>query len=406
MSSQDSTSVETISNESINIKHITLEKGTKRQYNRKSKIVDNDKELMYKLLEEQELARIKNEQDEFDSQKKEAEDQEFMRHILEDVAQEKLKEKKKKYQNEMDQFLEKLIQIAAQIKEEIVSKTVMERVKNDMINTVNYSKIGQKEGEKNKQQKLSIEETDRTRQNIIDNMLTANVGLVKTAHGGLHAYCNRDGYTLPSNRCVKCIALDNIEIDIFGQMFKYKEHGGMEQKELVQKRVIASLGEILDSWNVDIEISFKEYSDKVNMRELGWQISEEGTIEKMNDELAQACVNGLKNLEIHNYPQLINMEVYLLSVFSGIYGITNEQIRAEGLGNIRKFNKITANAEKNYGQAQSNGERKPNPWILTKILRYYHKDQYEQTIKPLLNQSHQVKKQQKILDYVVINLEA
>ncbi|KAA6394935.1 MAG: hypothetical protein EZS28_009541, partial [Streblomastix strix] len=86
--------------------------------------------------------------------------------------------------------------------------------------------------------KLSIEETDKIRQNIIDNMLPANVGLVKTAHGGLHAYCNRDGYTLPSNRCVKCIVLDNIEIDIFGQMFKYKEHGGMEQKELVQNRVV------------------------------------------------------------------------------------------------------------------------------------------------------------------------
>ncbi|KAA6375297.1 MAG: hypothetical protein EZS28_029176 [Streblomastix strix] len=354
----------------------------------------------------------------------------------------------------MYQFLEKLIPIAAQLKEETASKTFMERVKNAMINAVNYTKIGQKEGEKKLvtgklidltlvedgdlcvidfdiNKKLSIEETDKIRQNIIDTMLPANVGLVKTAHGGLHAYCNKDGYTLPSNRCAKCIVLDNIQIEIFGQMFKYKEHGGMEQKELAQNRVVgpnssfretknikretlkyeavndwanmtylASLREILDSWNVDIEIPFKDYVDKVNMREFGLQITEEGTTDKMNDEIAQACVNGSKNLEIHNYPQPINMEVSLLSVFSGLYGITNEQVRAEGMKNIRQYNKITPNADKNYGQAAFNGERKPNPWILTKILRYHNKDYYEWIIKPLLKQNYEVKKQQKISDTV------
>ncbi|KAA6362241.1 MAG: hypothetical protein EZS28_042232, partial [Streblomastix strix] len=263
-------------------------------------------------------------------------------------------------------------------------------------------------------------------------MLPSNVGLVKTAHGGLHAYCNRNSYTLPSNRCVKCITLDNIEIDIFGQMFKYKEYNDeSEQKELVQNRVVgpnssfretknnkretlkyeaindwanmthlASLREILDSWNVDIEIQYLEYLEKKQRREFGQQITEEGTIDKMNDEIAQACIDGLKNLEIHNYPQPINMEVSLLSIFSGLYGITNESIRAEGMRNIRQFNKLTANAEKNYGQAASSGERKPNPWILTKILKYHNKDYYEQTIKPLLKKNYEVKKQQKIADTV------
>ncbi|KAA6371518.1 MAG: hypothetical protein EZS28_032956 [Streblomastix strix] len=346
MISEESTNVKTISNESINVKHITLEKGSKRQYNRKTKSEDKAKELMNKLLEEQELARIKREKDEFDALKKEIEEQEFTRHIIEDIAQQKLKEQQKqKQQIEMNQFLENFIPIAVQMKEETVSKTIMERVKSAMINTVNYTKIGQKEGEKKQvagkqidltlvedgdlcvidfdiNKKLSIEETDKIRQNIIDTMLPANVGLVKTAHGGLHAYCNRDGYTIPSNRCVKCVVLDNIEIDLFGLMFKYKEHGGMEQKELVQNRVVgpnssfretknnkretlkyeaindwanmthlASMRDILDSWNVDIEISFKEYVDKVNMREFGWQITEEGTFDKMNDEITQACVN-------------------------------------------------------------------------------------------------------------------
>ncbi|KAA6391419.1 MAG: hypothetical protein EZS28_013055 [Streblomastix strix] len=163
---------------------------------------------------------------------------------------------------------------------------------------------------------------------------------------------------------------------------------------------LASLREILDSWNVDIEIPFKEYVDKVNMREFGWQITEEGTIDKMSDEIVQACVNGLKNLEIHNYPQPINMEISLLSVFSGIYGITNEQIRAEGMKNIRQYNNLTPNAEKNYGEASFNGKHKPNPWILTKMLRYHNKDYYQQTIKSLLKQNYEVKKQQEISDSV------
>ncbi|KAA6371793.1 MAG: hypothetical protein EZS28_032679, partial [Streblomastix strix] len=204
--------------------HKLTEKGQKRQYNRKTKSEDKAKELMGKLLEEQELVRNKSEQEEFDAQKKEVEEQEFTRRIMEDIDQKNLNEQEKQEQQiEMDQLLEKLIPIATQMKEETVSKTIMERVKNAMINTVNYTKIGQKEGEKKQvtgklidltlvedgdlcvidfdiNKKLSIEETDKIRQNIIDNMLPANVGLVKTAHGGLHAYCNRDGYTLPSNR--------------------------------------------------------------------------------------------------------------------------------------------------------------------------------------------------------------
>ncbi|KAA6368817.1 MAG: hypothetical protein EZS28_035656 [Streblomastix strix] len=236
-------------------------------------------------------------------------------------------------------------------------------------------------------------------------MLPANVGLVKTAHGGLHAYCNRDGYTLPSNQCVKCIVLDNIEIEIFGQMFKYKELGEMEQKEHVQNRVVGPNSSFRETKNNKRETLKYEainywanmthlanYVDKVNMREFGFQITEEGIIDKMDDEIAQACVNGLKNLEIHNYPQPINMEVSLLSVSSGIFGITNEQIRAEGMKNIRQYNKLTANAEKNYGEASFSGERKRNPCILTKILRYHNKDYYEQTIKPLLKQNYEVKK--------------
>ncbi|KAA6404433.1 MAG: hypothetical protein EZS28_000054 [Streblomastix strix] len=276
----------------------------------------------------------------------------------------------------------------------------------------------------------SIQGIDKIRQNLIDS-LPPNVGLVKTAHGGLHIYCIRNYYRLLSNHNVKIAVTDSFNIDVFAQMNKYKIENGLETKELIQNRVVApnaairetknnqrvtlkyeavndsenashlaSLREILDKWNIDIEMLYKDYAQQQHDRVYGVQINDEGTIEQMNDQLAQACVDGLKNLDIHNYPQPSNMEVSLLSIFNGLYRITNETIRTEGIGNIRKFNKLSANADKNYGQASSNGEYKPNPWILTKILRYHKKDYYEQIIKPLLKKNYEVKKQSKIVDTV------
>ncbi|KAA6399734.1 MAG: hypothetical protein EZS28_004740 [Streblomastix strix] len=274
--------------------------------------------------------------------------------------------------------------------------------------------------------KLPIEVIDKIRQNIIDNILPVNVGLVITVHGGLYAYYIRNSYRLPSNRKVKVAVTDSFDTDIFAQMTKYKIENGFETKEIVQNREVApntaireiknnqrvtlkyeavndwenashlaSLREILEKWNLDIEMSYKDYAQQQHERVYGIQLIDDGKNEQMNDELAQACVDGLKNLEIHNYPQAINMEVSLLSIFSGLYRISNEQIRAEGLCNLRKFNKLSASAEKNYGQIVTSGERKQNPWIFTKLLRYSNKYYYEQTIKLLQKKNYEAKQMEK-----------
>ncbi|KAA6354622.1 MAG: hypothetical protein EZS28_049851, partial [Streblomastix strix] len=197
-----------------------------------------------------------------------------------------------------------------------------------------------------------IEEIDKIRQNLIDS-LPPNVGLIKTAHG--------------------VFVTDSFDIEVLDKTTKYKIDNAQETKEKVQNRVVApntairetknnqrvtlkyeaindmqnashlaSLREILDKQNIDIEMSYKDYAQQQHNRICGVQINDDGAIEQMKDELAQACVDGLKNLEIHIYPQPINMEVSLLSIFCGLYGITNESIRSEGIGNIRKFNKLSA----------------------------------------------------------------
>ncbi|KAA6378810.1 MAG: hypothetical protein EZS28_025663, partial [Streblomastix strix] len=250
---------------------------------------------------------------------------------------------------------------------------------------------------------LPKEKIDEIRQNIIDNMLPANVGLVKTCHSGLHAYCNKNGYRLPNNRCIKCIVLDNIEIDIFVQMYKHKSfEDDPMQTDLVQNHVVgpnisiretknnvretlkyekindwanmthlANLRDILESWNVDIEIPNAEFEKLKIVRAFGQQITNDGTIDKMDDEFAQACINGLKNLTFHNYPQPITMEVSLLSIFSGIYGIVNEQRRSQGLYNIDLSDDFTL---LNIQEKAANGEYENEEQIvmdLTRLLVYY-----------------------------------
>ncbi|KAA6383529.1 MAG: hypothetical protein EZS28_020945 [Streblomastix strix] len=402
MATEEFSSVKSNSTEQTKIKYVTLEK-PKRSVNRKANFSTQAAELMNTIIQDQSEGNIET---------------------LEPIA-------------------EKHIQ-------EIQTKSINGRVKNVMTNTINYTKISQLPNDKQQvtgklidltlvvdgdlcvidfdiNKNLSKEKIDEIRQNIIDNMLPVNVDLVKIAHGGLHANCNKNGFIQPANRCMKCTIIDNIEINIFEQMFKHKEYSeDPEQQELIQNRIVglnssfgetknnkretlkyeavndwtnmthlASLRETLDKWNVDIEISYAEYIDKKQKREFCQQITDYGTIDKMNDELAQACIDGFKNLTIHNYPQAIAMKIQLLNVFSGLYGITNEKVRAEGIANIRQYNKLTANAKMNYGYAASQGERKPNPWILTKILKYHNKDYNEQSIKPLLKKNYEQKKMEK-----------
>ncbi|KAA6371703.1 MAG: hypothetical protein EZS28_032770 [Streblomastix strix] len=302
----------------------------------------------------------------------------------------------------------------------IQAKPISERIKGALIVKVNYIKIGQKECEKKQitgkqidlnlvedgdlcvidfdiNKNLSKEKTDVIRQNTIDNMLPANVGLVKTSHSGLHAYYYKNRYHLPNNR----YPVQNREVGSNTSIRETKNN----VRETLKYEVINDWAnmthlvnprDILKKWNADLEILYIQfYKYKITIV-FEQQISNVGTIDKKVDaELAQSWVDGLKNLTIHNYPQQITIKESLLCVFSGIYGIANEQIRGQGLENVRKFNTLIPNAEKNYEQALGQGVRNPNAWILTKILKFRNKDYYEQTIKPLFKKNYEAKKLEK-----------
>ncbi|KAA6397780.1 MAG: hypothetical protein EZS28_006694 [Streblomastix strix] len=400
----------------LNFRSITLHNGPKHKYICKSKTNEKTKAINEQSNEqsnEQDNEQVNQQDNQYVNEKNIVEDSGINanRQIIEQRQNQHISDLRNQYggtdkeqydrhyliyrleKNREDNIFQEIMQPLVDLyRQEQNIKTIIERDKDVMINTVNYTKIGQYQdnGTDNlkaktedsgvnakKQQitgrlidlslmkednlcvidfninkKLPIEEIDKIRQSIIDNMLPANVALVKTAHGGLHAYCNRNCCLLPSNRNVKVITRDNFDIDIFAQMNKYKIENGQETKELVQNRIVApnttiretknnvrqifkyeaindwdnashlaSLRQILDQWNVDIEMSYQDYIQQQHDRKYGVQINEDGTIDKMNDELALAYIDNLKSLDIHNYLQPINMEVSLLSLFCGLYGI-------------------------------------------------------------------------------------
>ncbi|KAA6394445.1 MAG: hypothetical protein EZS28_010032 [Streblomastix strix] len=259
--------------------------------------------------------------------------------LEEQWKQEDQEKKDKANPNSLDNIIERYV---IQNRADIQNKPIRERIKDAIDIKVNCTKIGQKAGEKKQvtgklidltlvedgdlcmidfyiNMNQSKEKIDDIRQNIIDNMLPANVGLVKTCHSGLHAYFNKNCYRLPNNRCIKCIVLDNIEIDIFAQMYKHKSfEENPIQTDLVQNRVVGpntsiretknnvretlkyetindwanmthlvNLRDILELWNDDIEIPYAEFEKLKITRVFGQQIMNDGTIDKMNDELAQ-----------------------------------------------------------------------------------------------------------------------
>ncbi|KAA6388471.1 MAG: hypothetical protein EZS28_016001 [Streblomastix strix] len=280
------------SNQQTNMKCETLEKGPKRKYTRKSKTDEKAKAMIDQMINEQtneqtiEPTNRQIVEEKYDQTIHDLIDSEGDLETRISNQQLALRLEKNRDDNI---FLEMIQPLAELYRQEQDSKTIIERVNDYMINTVNYTKIGQQEG------------------------------LVKTAHGGLHIYCNRNYYRLPSNRNVKVAITDSFDIDVFAQMTKYKFENGQETKEIVQNRVVApntairetknnkrvtlkyeaindwenashlaSLQEILDKWNIDIEMSYKVYAQQQHDRIYGVQIKDDGTIEQMNDELGQA----------------------------------------------------------------------------------------------------------------------
>ncbi|KAA6359371.1 MAG: hypothetical protein EZS28_045102, partial [Streblomastix strix] len=272
--------------------------------------------------------------------------------------------------------------------------------------------------------KLNEEEKEKIRQNIINNMLPQNVGLVQTARGGIHAYCNRNGYKLPSNKNEKVVTYgDNLEIDIFAQMYTHKDgklvenrvvlpdskvrimDKGVQKKEILHYKELndwsnathlASLFDILGKWNLDLTAKDKDFNI----------INEDCTLDAMPKDIADACIEGLKGLSIHNDTNTLEREISLLPLFMGLNGLQHlgQQYKETAYSTVQMNNNLSVKASQHWGERKGRYSNKANAWILTKIIKLHNKDYYESTLKPLIIKTYEAKKQEKI-ETVVKSIE-
>ncbi|KAA6402143.1 MAG: hypothetical protein EZS28_002331 [Streblomastix strix] len=189
------------------IKYMTLEKDSSRKFNRKSKTNDKAKALIDEMLNKQSIEQsIEQLVEQFVEQLDESTVESTDLGEILDKYHEECRVKEAQEKIEINKLLDILLSDQDKQMQEIINAPISERVKNVMIDAINYIKFERKERVNKRQKtvkvidlssmnddelcvidfdinkKLPNEEIIKIRQNIVDNMLPSNVGLVKNAH--------------------------------------------------------------------------------------------------------------------------------------------------------------------------------------------------------------------------------
>ena len=93
----------------------------------------------------------------------------------------------------------------------------------------------------------------------------------------------------------------------------------------------------------------------------------------INDELAQALINGIADFEVHNDGgnMALSKEVTLFTLFQTINSLPKKYVN-EAYNNFYDFCKITDNAKNNFKNARSRfSHLSTSPFVLAKILKHY-----------------------------------
>ncbi|KAA6383281.1 MAG: hypothetical protein EZS28_021192 [Streblomastix strix] len=265
--------------------------------------------------------------------------------------------------------------------------------------------------------KLNEEEKEKIRQNIINNMLPQNVRQLQTARDGVHAYCNRNGYKLPSNKTEKVVTYEgSLAMDIFTQMYTHKDSFLVENNvvipnskvRIMNKRVnkkeilhfkelndwfnathLASLYDILGKWNLDLNAKNKDFS--IN--------NEDCTLDIMPKDIAEACLSGLRILTIHNNTNILQREMSLLPLFMGLNRLQQTkdmQYKEDSYTTDYLNNNLKIKTCEHWSERKGRNSNLANIWILTKTIKLHKKDYYESIFKPLIVKTYQAKKKQNI----------
>ena len=251
------------------------------------------------------------------------------------------------------------------------------------------------------------------REEVMEKLSDEDV-VVQTCSGGLHIYCNKGGFKTASNRMVKAFSCDDYDVDIFCTIDSkkrslivlpeskvrptHKSTGDNNSKVGVYTFIRGSKNSIITR-NIqdilkalDIVIPEKEINEAkqavgpvIPMKDIKKENKEESdTI--ISNELTDAIVNGLFDLEIHNDggSRPIDKEITLFTLFPALNSLNRSYID-EAYNNVFTKCNLTLNAQMNFLRMKERySTRETSPFILIKMLHIWKPEYYEEVIKPII----------------------
>ncbi|KAA6361798.1 MAG: hypothetical protein EZS28_042675, partial [Streblomastix strix] len=253
-----------------------------------------------------------------------------------------------------------------------------------------------------------------------------NVGLVQTAHGGLHIYCNTGCIYLDNNSMVAAISNEKYAVDIFACAYPANELPSWNQLrmkydekiDLNDKNKIGKLRNVVEPFSIikdkeydknlhcyrDIsgELEYKQLNGVFCMENLNnladvfgalnfdigaikykrkayreFMCNDEGENIDLTQEQAMVLINGLENLTVHNYvSDRDNNEASLFTLFLSINSLSkipdaDEDFMNEIYDKISELPGLTEKARENFDNKREQLEDKSSsPFYLFSLLSY------------------------------------
>ena len=274
----------------------------------------------------------------------------------------------------------------------------------------------------------SNEKKEEIRQQILSKLSDDDL-IEQTGNGGLHIYCNLDGYYLDKNRLSNQIKLENYAVDVFGcvsdarsiivyagsrtiknantedeQILEYKWVRGNENS--VIKR---SMYEVLQALDLESVVSDavkksnkKEYKTVKKLKE--YVNEQKPKLESEHDkfildkDIIALLVAGITEpIEIHNWNDSANMSMEderlgLWHVFLATEAIEDEKLKKLAYEKITDV--CTKNALMNFNESlkrfnEPNAKHiEPSLWHLREMIRIHNPSYYATFIEPMLKGFH------------------
>lgn len=233
------------------------------------------------------------------------------------------------------------------------------------------------------------------RNKIISNLSDEDV-VVRTGSGGIHVYVNQDLFFTQSNRSIKCYSCEDYDVDLMTSTNEQSRSLIVLPESKVRKNarmpitkyefMIGSMDSVITR-NIENVLKDLNISIKVKQSPDVEKIITEYENETITDELAEAIVYGLEDLEIHNDggSMPISKEITLFTLFQAINSLPSKFID-QAYEIVYECCKLTDNAYSNFEKSRARYQHlKTSPYVLVKMLKIWRSDYFESEIKPLIN---------------------